>query len=504
MLIAMPLKPSEAPFKDDELQYLRGFGNEFESEALCGALPRDQNNPRVCPYGLYAEQLSGSAFTAPRSQNVRSWLYRIRPSVTHEPFHPVEFPQETLTANFSQGVSTPNQLRWWPFSIPTDRNIDFVRGLFTICGAGSPATKDGYAIHVYAANSSMLDSCLSNADGDMLIVPQQGELRITTEFGVMAVPPGHCAVVQRGMRFSVALATAGNDEVAARGYVLEVFGGHFQLPDLGPIGANGLAARRHFETPVAAFDEDPRDYTILHKFDGELFRASQSFSPFNVVAWSGNYVPYRYDLSKFSPVNSVRCDHPDPSIFTVLTVPSAQPGVSAADFVIFPPRWTVAENTFRPPYYHRNCMNEFMGLIRGEYEAKRGGFLPGGASLHLCMTPHGPDAATFEAAVKSDAAHQSPAMIPDSTLAFMFETNWTPRVTTSALSSPHVDRSYYKCWAALQSHFDRRNLQPPCSESSTTAKAHSENCGTSGSVPALEQSRMAAGPLSQQANAVQK
>mmetsp|Transcript_12345 Transcript_12345/g.37170 ORF Transcript_12345/g.37170 Transcript_12345/m.37170 type:complete len:389 (-) Transcript_12345:190-1356(-) len=345
--------------------------------------------------------------------------------------------------------------RWWPFSIPQEP-IDFVRGLFTICGAGSPAHKEGYAIHVYTCSASMDDSCLANADGDLLIVPQQGELRITTEFGVLAVPPGHIAVVQRGMRFSVALQGGG----AARGYVLEVYGGHFQLPDLGPIGANGLAAPRHFESPVAAYEEEPRDFTVLHKFEGELFAATQAFSPFNVVAWTGNYVPYRYDLSKFSPVNSVMRDHPDPSIFTVLTVPSPVPGVAVADFVIFPPRWTVAQNTFRPPYYHRNCMNEFMGLIKGEYEAKQGGFLPGGASLHLCMTPHGPDAPTFETAVGDAAAEQAPARIPDTTLAFMFETNWTPRVTTSALSSPHVDRSYYKCWAGLRSHFDKDRRDP--------------------------------------------
>lgn len=499
----------------DDLRYMAGFGNEFESEALPGALPRGQNNPRVCPYGLYTEQISGTAFTAPRSQNQRSWLYRIRPSVTHEPFHPLDFPAETLTADFRQGVVTPNQLRWRPFKIPEDAT-DFVRGLFTICGAGSPATKDGYAIHIFTASMSMENCCLANADGDFLIVPQQGVLHITTEFGFMNVLPGQIAVIQRGMRFSVALPNG-----PARGYVLEVFGGHFTLPDLGPIGANGLAHPRDFQTPVAAFDEAPANFTVLHKFEGELFTASQPFSPFNVVAWHGNYAPYKYDLARFSPVNSVAFDHPDPSIFTVLTCPSALPGTAAADFVVFPPRWTVAEHTFRPPYYHRNCMGcEFMGLIRGQYEAKQdGGFLPGGASLHMCMTPHGPDAATFEASVAGD--EPGPAHLPADTLAFMFETHWTPRVTMSALSSHHIDRQYYQCWSGLQSHFDRscpeggqrkaplhQQQQPPLSEqqqaprqngSAASAEATSQHGSSGPRGVCADGEHRSAGPLSVQA-----
>eukprot|EP00775_Hariotina_reticulata_P013327 gene13327-13456_t len=264
----------------------------------------------------------------------------------------------------------------------------------------------------------------------------------------MEVSPGEVVVVPRGVRFSVVLLDG-----AARGYVLEVFQGHFTLPDLGPIGANGLANPRDFLHPTAWFEEREVTFTVMHKFQGQLFAATQGFSPFNVVAWHGNYVPFKYDLAKFCPMNAVSFDHPDPSIFTVLTVPSATPGVAVADFVIFPPRWTVAEHTFRPPYYHRNMMNEFMGLIRGVYEAKQDGFLPGGASLHLCMTPHGPDTATFESAIAQDP--QQPAHLGRTTLAFMFETSLTPRVTPAALGSPCIDRDYYKCWLGLKSHFDR-------------------------------------------------
>lgn len=436
--------------------YQGGFGNTFSSEALPGALPKHSNNPRVCPHGLYAEQLSGSAFTVPRrGPNLRTWLYRIRPSVTHEPFTPLYPSAPHLAgADFTNATATPNQLRWLPCHVPgTDEApIDFVRGLFTMCGAGSPGTKSGYAVHTYAANASMADTCLANADGDFLIVPQLGALSITTEIGKLDVEPGWICVMPRGLRFSVDL-----PEGRARGYVLEVFEGHFQLPDLGPIGANGLADARHFETPCAWYEERevPSGFTVLHKFEGCLFKATQDFSPFNVVAWHGNYVPYRYDLAKFCPVNTVAFDHADPSIFTVLTCPSTTPGVAVADFVIFPPRWLVAEGTFRPPYYHRNCMNEFMGLIKGIYEAKQdGGFQPGGASLHSCMTPHGPDTVSFEHAVREDA-DVNPVRIPRETLAFMFETNMTPRVTAHALSLPTLDTGYYKCWVGLKSHFSR-------------------------------------------------
>ncbi|KAJ2945522.1 hypothetical protein O0L34_g339 [Tuta absoluta] len=378
-----------------QLKYLSGFGSEFSSEdpRRPGALPEGQNSPQRCPYGLYAEQLSGSAFTAPRRDNKRSWLYRIRPSVVHTPFKKYN-DAKYLTHKWDEQEPDPNQSRWLPFDIPPpSKSVDFVAGLHTVAGAGDPRSRHGIAIHVYLCNASMDNSAFYSSDGDLLIVPQQGKLKITTEFGIMEVAPNEIAVVQLGMRFAVDV------EGPTRGYILEVFDGHYKLPDLGPIGANGLANPRDFLTPVAKYhDEEIPGFKIINKYQGALFVAEQNHSPFDVVAWHGNYVPYKYDLSKFMVINSVSFDHCDPSIFTVLTCPSTKPGVAIADFVIFPPRWSVQENTFRPPYYHRNCMSEFMGLILGSYEAKESGFLPGGASLHSMMTPHGPDDQCFKGA----------------------------------------------------------------------------------------------------------
>lgn len=435
------------------LGYQSGFGNHFSSEAKPGALPVGQNNPLKCPYGLYAEQVSGTAFTVPRKLNQRSWLYRIKPSVTHEPFHPRVPSHDYLISEFNQSSSsaTPTQLRWSPFGIP-DTKTNFIDGLFTICGAGSSFLRHGFAVHMYAANASMEGCAFANADGDFLIVPQQGRLWITTELGRFQVSPGEIVVLQQGFRYSIDL-----PDGPSRGYVVEVFSGHFQLPDLGPIGANGLASPPDFLTPTAWFEDKAYPgYTIVHKFGGSLFTAKQNFSPFNVVAWHGNYAPYKYDLKKFCPFNTVLFDHGDPSINTVLTVPSEKPGVAVVDFVIFPPRWLVAEHTFRPPYYHRNCMSEFMGLIYGNYEAKADGFQPGGASLHSCMTPHGPDATTFEKTI-AEEDDAKPAKIRD-TIAFMFESSLIPRITPWVLKSPHLDNDYYKCWTGLKSHFHHEHL----------------------------------------------
>ncbi|CAL5222549.1 g4929 [Coccomyxa viridis] len=432
---------------EEALQYQTGFANEFQSEALPGALPA-HNNPQVCPYGLYAEQLSGTSFTSPRRQNFRSWLYRIRPSVNNSRFKPAEGIDPAkfgASADPAHSELTPNQLRWQPFSVP-EEPVDFAHGLTTICMSGSPASKQGYAMHMYAASTSMTDCSFCNADGDFLIVPQLGALKIQTEFGIMVVSPGEICVIQCGMRFSVALVHG-----TARGYMLEVYGSHFVLPDLGPVGANGLAAPRDFQTPVAHFEDRECGFTVLHKLCGQVFQAQQNHSPFDVVAWHGNYAPYKYDLARYCPVNTVAFDHADPSIFTVLTCPSHIPGTATADFVVFPPRWTVADHTFRPPYYHRNVMTEFMGLINGTYEAKQGGFVPGGASLHVCMTPHGPDTATFESAIAKDSTR--PEHLPADALAFMFEVSHIPRIMKHALHCQELEDDYQECWSGLKSHF---------------------------------------------------
>merc|ERR1711962_369744 len=428
----------------DEFKYQVGFGNEFSSEdPRCpGSLPAGQNNPQKCPYGLYAEQLSGTAFTAPRTSNQRTWLYRIIPSVKHKPF--TVYPQPFINTNWDEQVPNPNQLRWKPFDIPSP-SLDWVDGLRTVAGSGDPRTRSGLSIHVYVCNASMENKAFYNSDGDLLIVPQQGTLMITTEMGRMTVAPNEIAVIQQGIRFSVDVSGP------TRGYILEVYNNHFVLPDLGPIGANGLANPRDFLTPVAWFEEREADFKIIGKYQGRLFQAQQGHSPFNVVAWHGNYAPYKYNMANFCTVNTVSYDHIDPSVFTVLTCPSTKPGTAVADFVIFPPRWSVAENSFRPPYYHRNCMSEFMGLILGKYEAKESGFNPGGATLHSMMTPHGPDAQCFE---DWTAKELGPIKVAVGTQAFMFESSYQLALTKwGEETCQKVDPDYFNCWQQLKNNF---------------------------------------------------
>ncbi len=419
--------------------YQSGFGNDFATEAIAGTLPVGQNSPQKVAHGLYAEQLSGTPFTAARAANRRSWLYRIRPSVCHEPYAP--YADARLRSDYSD--TPPNQLRWDPFPVPSEP-IDFVDGLITVCGNGDPLLHSGMAAHVYVATRSMESRFFYDADGELLIVPQQGRLALRTELGVLEVEPGEIAVIQRGIKFRVEL-----PDGAARGYVCENYGSLLRLPDLGLIGANGLAAPRDFLTPVAAFEDVEGDFEIVAKFAGRVWRAKSDHSPLDVVAWHGNYAPYKYDLRRFNAVNTVSFDHPDPSIFTVLTSPSEVAGTANVDFVIFPPRWMVAEHTFRPPYFHRNIMSEYMGLIFGVYDAKAEGFVTGGASLHNCMSGHGPDAPTFEQAA---AASLEPHFLGD-TLAFMFETRFILRPTKLALDCAQLQRDYWKCWQSLSKRF---------------------------------------------------
>lgn len=362
-----------------DLRYQSGFGNEFATEAVNGALPIGQNAPQRSKLGLYTEQFSGTAFTAPRAVNRRTWTYRIRPSVTHKPFEPYEpgIPSLLRSGPFTEVPTPPTQMRWDPVEIP-EAETDFIDGLITLGGNGDPATQVGVAIHVYAANTSMRGRFFYNADGEMLLVPQEGALTLATELGVLAVKPGEIAVIPRGLKFRVEV------EGGVRGYICENYGLPFRLPELGPIGANGLANPRDFLAPVAAYEDMDGDFRIVAKFLGRLWEAEIDHSSLDVVAWHGNYVPYKYDLANFNCINSVSFDHPDPSIYSVLTAPSAVAGTANVDFAIFPPRWLVAEHTFRPPWFHRNMMNEFMGLVFGQYDAKAEGFVPGGA--RACTT----------------------------------------------------------------------------------------------------------------------
>jgi len=424
--------------------YQSGFGNEFATEALAGALPLAQNSPQRCPYNLYAEQFSGTAFTAPRHANRRSWLYRIRPAATHAPFEPLD--ADPFAGQANPEPLSPNQLRWDPLPLPTVPT-DFVEGLLPIAGNGSPETQAGCGIYLYAANRSMGNRFFYSADGELLIVPQHGALTLETELGRLRVEPQEIAVVPRGLRFRVDVADGG-----VRGYICETFGAPFKLPDLGPIGSNGLANPRDFLTPHAHYEDRPGDVTLIAKFLGRLWTARMDHSPLDVVAWHGNNVPYKYDLRRFNAMGSTSYDHPDPSIFLVLHSPSDTVGTSNVDFVVFPPRWLAMENTFRPPWFHRNVASEFMGLIHGVYDAKSTGFVPGGASLHNSMSGHGPDAATFDKALAADTTQ--PQHIAD-TMAFMFESRFVIRPTRSALhGKPSLQRDYMQCWLGLGRHFD--------------------------------------------------
>jgi homogentisate 1,2-dioxygenase len=428
-------------------KYLSGFANHFSSEAHAGTLPSHQNSPQKTPHGLYAEQMSGSAFTAPRAVNLSTWLYRLRPSVLHKEFKKCQ--SLTATTLFTPKHLDPNQKRWNPLATSSKmkpQELDFAESLRTICGTGSFIEQKGIAIHLYAFAKKSSSRYLMNADGELLIVLQEGGLQVHTELGLLRAEPGEIVVIPRGMKFRVDPTT----DQTCSGYVGENFGAPFRLPELGPIGANGLAHPRHFLTPVAAYEDRDDKIELLAKFGGEFWSAEMSHSPLDVVAWHGNYVPYKYDLRKFNTINTVSFDHPDPSIFTVLTSASDTLGVANVDFVIFPPRWMVAEHTFRPPYFHRNCMSEYMGLIHGVYDAKTsGGFLPGGGSLHNFYSAHGPDA---DAYLKATTVELKPHKI-DHTLAFMFESRAPYLLTDFALERELLQADYLECWQGFQKNF---------------------------------------------------
>jgi homogentisate 1,2-dioxygenase len=419
----------------DALRYMPGFGGHFESEAVEGALPKGRNSPQRPAFGLYTEQLSGSSFTSPRHENRRSWLYRMRPTADHRAFVAYEG-APLFAAPPSSEPLAPNRLRWNPPQLPEGR--DFIDGLATMLHARQPEQLEGCGVHVYRATKSMERRVFVDADGELVIIPQQGGIELRTELGRLEVAPGSIAVVPRGIKFRVALRDG-----EARGYVAENYGLPFRLPELGPIGANGLASPRDFETPLAWFEDRDEQTEVVQKSLGHLWTTTLDHSPLDVVAWHGNYAPYRYDLSRFNAIGTISFDHPDPSIFTVLTSPSNVPGRANADFVIFPPRWMVADDTFRPPWFHRNVMSEAMGLIHGAYDAKAEGFAPGGLSLHNLMSGHGPDLDSWR---KASEAELKPVKI-EGTMAFMVETCWPYRPTQYALERAQPD--YDEAWAGF-------------------------------------------------------
>jgi homogentisate 1,2-dioxygenase len=434
--------PTSRPCEGAGLRYLAGFGNHHVTEAVAGALPEGRNSPQQAPLGLYAEQISGTAFTAPRRTNRRSWVYRLLPSAAHAKFVPIGS-GDLRAAPIRDEPLNPNRLRWDAPPMPKPPT-DFIEGLFTIAANGDVEAQTGIAIHQYATSKSMTERYFVNADGEMLLVPELGALMLHTEMGILRVAPGEIAVLPRGIRWRVGL-----PDGQARGYVMENYGAMLTLPELGPIGANGLANHRDFLAPVAAYEDTDSSVELVQKYGGALWSAEYDHSPLDVVAWHGNYTPYKYDLSKFMALGTISFDHPDPSLFTVLTSQSEVPGTANADFVIFPPRWLVGEDTFRPPWYHRNIMTEFMGLVRGVYDAKAEGFVPGGASLHNSFTSHGPDAATYREASTRELAPQK----VDDTLAFMFETRLPLRLTSAAASAPHLQPNYDAVWDGFTTQF---------------------------------------------------
>ncbi len=417
--------------------YMTGFGNHFATEAVSGALPIGRNSPQKPPFGLYTEQLSGTAFTAPRHENRRSWLYRLRPSAAHPAFVRCEG-AKLFARGISQNPLAPNRLRWGPLDIEPQ---DWLDSLTTMLVAGEgPASQTGVAMHLYRAAKNMEHRAFVSGDGELLILPEHGDLTLLTELGRLDVKPGEIALIPRGVRFRVTL-----PDGEARGYVAENHGAPFRLPDLGPIGSNGLANPRDFATPVAWFEDVEGEYQLVQKFLGNLWSTDLGRSPLDVVAWHGNYAPWKYDLSRFNTIGSISFDHPDPSIFTVLTSPSDMPGTANVDFVIFPPRWMVAEETFRPPWFHRNTMSECMGLITGQYDAKADGFRPGALSLHNQMSGHGPDLASWHGATKAEL---KPHKI-DGTMAFMIESRWVFRPTDFALQTSALDEDYDQAWTGF-------------------------------------------------------
>ncbi|GJE85537.1 homogentisate 1,2-dioxygenase [Phanerochaete sordida] len=415
---------------DDPYRYQVGFGNWFTSEALPNVLPSGQNMPQKNKYDLYTEGMNGCPFTAPRAQNQHNWLYRIRPSVAHQGITKSAKQNPYLVAEFSlndpkQSVS-PERVAWRPDSVPANERVTFVHGIKSMAGNGSPLLREGVVLHTYACNASMERQAFVNSDGDFLLVPVAGRLDIQTELGRMMVFPGEVAVVQRGLKWKVSV-----PDGKAMGYIQEIFGMHYELPELGPLGASGLANPRDFEHPVAHFDVDQSDWEVLYKLGGQLWSCAQDHTPFDVVAWHGNYVPYKYDLDAFISCGSLSRDHMDPSVWTVLTARSKTPGVALADVIFAGERWDVAEKTFRPPYFHRNTATEIIGLISGDFGFERD-FAPGALSLETGFGAHGMESDAYDAASDMEL---KPTKILQGTRMVLFETSMLMCLTEHALKT---------------------------------------------------------------------
>ncbi|KAK1641007.1 homogentisate 1,2-dioxygenase [Colletotrichum phormii] len=438
-------------YPNDPYAYQVGFGNRFSSEAIPGTLPRSCNVPQKVKYNLYSEQLNGSTFVASRTDIQNAWFYRVFPSVAHGDI--TKMPRNPdIESRFTSGNENvefvPGGLCWRAFPVPKagDPTIDFVQGLKTIVGNGESTTKDGLAVHVYAANSSMKKRAFCSNDGDMLFVPQTGRLDIQTEFGRMMVRPGELAVIQSGIRFKVGL-----PDGPARGYIQEIFGSRYELPELGPLGSNGMALPRDFEFPVASFDMDTSEWEIVYKLAGKLWSCKQNHTPFDVVAWDGNYVPFKYAAEKFVNAAFADKDQADPSLYTVLTAKSKMPGVPATDVMFFTPKWSSATNTFRPPYYHRNMSTEVVGIVYGDYKGTSRNLEAGGLSFQSSFMPHGE---THEAFVQATTNELKAQRVGEGYLGFMFQISTHCAVTQYALERTGLlEVPPASLWDSMQGHF---------------------------------------------------
>jgi len=427
------------------LEYMSGFGNEFQSEAVAGALPQGQNSPQKCAFGLYSELVSGTVFTAPRALNRRSYLFRTRPTVAQPDFQRCEL------ANFKtpplEFPPYPMAMRWDPYPLELARG-DFLDGMTTICGNGSPVQQSGLAIHTYCANRSMTGRAFSNADGEMLILPQHGGIRVTTEVGLLEAAPGELVLIPKGMKFRVDLLSD-----VARGFVCENFGHPFVLPELGLIGSNGLANACDFLTPVAHFEDSDEPVELVHKYAGAFWSATMGHSPFNVVAWRGNWAACKFDMHRFVVLGAQMVDHPDPSIFCALTSPSHPVAGGNVDFMILPPRWLVAEHTFRPPGFHRSAVAEFLALIQGAHDTRASRFAPGASSLHNNWTAHGPDVATHD---KGRVAELVPTKFEE-TLVIMLDSRFPYEIAPGGMDGPHRQLDCTSSWQGFQKRFPNQD-----------------------------------------------
>lgn len=409
------------------------------SEAVSGAVPAVNNSPQKPPLGLRTERISGGSFVAPRELSYQTWLYRLRASIAHSDWARLRVsgadegygpPSPVRPANV-----TPNSRLWGGFPAPA-AGSHWANGQQLLGRNGDPQAKEGMALWVFSVTASMPPrQAFASLDGEALVIPQSGALDIQTELGRLVVRQNEIAVIPRNVRYRVCLP----EGKPCRGYVCELYQGHFRLPDLGVIGSTGLANVRDFQVPKAFVDAtvhshlgttqapgpgaptgvDDGEWSIVARLVGNLWHCTQAHTPFDVVGWHGTCYPFKYDLARFCALGNLVFDEHDPSLFVVLTARhhGAEPTTAVVDFAVIPPRWMAARDTNWLPYFHRNTMQEFFGPIvalqDGAHPLNATGetnrFAPFGAGLNGCMSTHGPSERDFQAARARDTT--TPAFV---------------------------------------------------------------------------------------------